>query len=73
VITDMIKTNTKVEASGEPRLDTLNDLAKDMREANPKVTIVKNYVSNHNTTAAHQNSTKEMSEEERTAIVDERI
>jgi len=65
VVTDLVKTNTKVEAHGEPRLDTLNDLAKDMKEHNPKVTVVKNYVTNHNTTAAHTNTTANLTDEER--------
>lgn len=73
VVTDLVKTNTKVEANGEPRLDTLDDIAKDMREANPKVTIVKNYVTNHNTTAAHTNSTADLTEEERSERVAERL
>jgi len=53
ILTDLIKQKTRVTATGEPRLDTLNDIAKDIREKNPNATIRKNYVTNHNTTAAH--------------------
>jgi len=62
LVTDLVKTNTKVRATGEPRLDTLNDLAEDIKKNNPLVTISKNYVTNHNTTAAHTNSTANLTD-----------
>ena len=72
-MTDFVKTNTLIEANGEPRLDTLNDLANDLKESNPKATIVKNYITNHNTTAAHTNTTADLTDEERAERVEERL
>ena len=54
-----------MSATGEPRHDTLNDLAKDFRCHNPHSVIRKNYVNTHNVTAAHTNSSAHMTNEER--------